>query len=227
MRSVGACDFDSASGDVLDGVASLEEIVADCVGAGEVAGFFGGCAIVDEGYDGVVGGCAGHEDDVAGGLALESRAIENCENCIKGVHEFGVGLAWGSGCADPLVDGGDCFGGVEIAVERGGEGLAGVVACGGVCGGVGSGGAGLIAETAPALDDAVGVAEALHREVCVGAVVGFDEFEAEGCGFDALGEEVACGEEVALAFGHLFAFDEEESWVEPESAEAMASDDGA
>ena len=84
-----------------------------------------------------------------------------------------------------------------------------------------------IDKASPAFDGALGVFEALLGEVGVGAVVGLDELEADGRGLVALGQEVAGGEEVALALGHLVALDHEESRVEPHAGEGAVRGIGA
>ena len=82
----------------------------------EVAGFFGGDALGDQGVDVVIGEAA-----------LFGRRIQHVEDGIEVAQEFqgsdGVageelaGIHGAVGIADEFEDGGEGFGGVEIVVE--------------------------------------------------------------------------------------------------------------
>ena len=111
---------------------------------------------------------------------------------------------------------------VEIVVQRAHDG----VTDGGVCFALRA----LLArfdKALPSLGSACGILEALDREVGVGAVVGFDEFEAYGGGVEALCCQVGEGVHGALGLGHLLAVDFEEAWVEPVVGEVVCAGEAA
>ena len=127
-----------------------EEVVADGVGAGEVAGLLGLGALGDEGVDVGVGEREGGEelggdlihavfalgpgDGGAGDLGV--AVFEDGEDAVEEgedgedlgdvAGEQGAGVGGGVGAADELEDGGAGLGGVEVVGERGGEVLAGL-----------------------------------------------------------------------------------------------------
>ena len=140
---------------VFDHDALGEQVVADGVGAGEVAGLLGLGALGDEGVDvGVGEGELGDElggdlvhaalalgpgDGGAGDLgvavfehgedAVEEREDGEDLGDVAGEQRAGVG--GGVGAADELEDGGAGLGGVEVVGQRGGEVLAGLGGLGG------------------------------------------------------------------------------------------------
>ena len=80
-----------------------------------------------------------------------------------------------------------------------------------------------VGDAPPPLKHPPAVFQALHGEVGVGPVVRADQLQAQGSRLDALGEQVAGGEEVPLALAHLGAFNEQEAGVEPRARVGRAS----
>ena len=226
---------DGAVPSVFQDYTRVGELLANGIGAGKVAAFFGGLALFDEGIDGggLEAGLGGSEAKAREFFGVVVR--EHGEDAVKFFHRgdeaSGVLLAHfaavhgGIGVAEKVEDGGEGDGSVEVVGEAGveigfGPGDAffeGIARAGGKFFG-----AQAVHESAEALDGIFGLLEAVGGEIELAAVGDGEQEVTDAGGFLSLGEKIAEGEEVAEGFRHLLALDDEVLGVEPDFDEGFS-----